>query len=277
MENGTRPAEIEQARSRMQQARVAAEYRQKERERLSQLDQRNATSASELDNAISAALEAEEALAEAKAAYELAVEGPRQEKIAQARAQVAMQDAIVRRLRDQIGKYTIRSRFAGYVTVKQTDVGAWVTRGDPVAEVIALDEVDIVAKVVEDHVPYIHVGDSARVELSALPHKAITGTVAAVVPQADVRSRTFPVKVRVANEMVGSEEPMLKAGMMSRVTLPTGETRQATLVPKMPWCWADGSRSCGSSSPTRSSRPKAACGRRWRRPCRFSWGSPPMT
>ncbi len=60
-----------------------------------------------------------------------------------------MQDAIVRKLKDQINKYTISSRFAGYVTVKDTDVGEWVTQGDSIAEVIALDEVDVVAKVVD--------------------------------------------------------------------------------------------------------------------------------
>lgn len=232
LENGTRPEDIEQARSRMERTRVAAEYLEKERIRLSQLSERNATSASELDRAASAALEAKEAYAEAKAAHELAVAGPRAEQIAQARAQVAMQDAIVRRLRDQIEKYTIRSRFAGYVTVKHTDVGAWVTRGDPVAEVVALDDVDIVAKVVESQTPYIKVGDSARVEVSAVPGKPLTGTVVAVVPQADVRSRTFPVKVRVKNELVGDEEPLLKAGMLARVTLATGERTEATLVPK---------------------------------------------
>ncbi len=232
MENGTLPTEIEQARARMERARVASEFRQKDFERLSLLSKRNAASDSELDTASSIALEAKEAFEEARAAYQLAIDGPRQERIAQARAQVAMQDAIVRRLRDQIRKYTIISRFAGYVTVKETDLGEWVTKGDPIAEVIALDEVDLVAKVVDSQVPYIKVGDSVRVEVPALPDQALTGTVAAVVPQADVRSRTFPVKVRVKNEISESSEPLLKAGMFARVTLATGARTHAKLVPK---------------------------------------------
>ena len=112
-----------------------------------------------------------------------------------------MQDAIVRRLRDQIKKHTIISRFAGYVTAEHTEVGQWVTRGDPVAEVVALDEVEIVAKVVESQIPFVHVGDSVRVEVPSLPDQLFTGTVSAVVPQADTRSRTFPVKVTVQNEI----------------------------------------------------------------------------
>lgn len=232
MENGSLPTEIEQARARMERARVSSEFRQKDYERLSLLNQRNATSESELDAASSAALEAKEAYDEAKAAYQLAVDGPRRERIAQARAQVAMQDAIVRRLQDQINKYTIVSRFAGYVTVKDTDLGEWVTQGDPIAEVVALDEVDVIAKVVDYQAPFIKVGDSVRVEVPALPDRTFVGTVASVVPQADVRSRTFPVKVRVQNEISSSSEPLLKAGMLARVTLATGVKTQATLVPK---------------------------------------------
>jgi RND family efflux transporter MFP subunit len=58
-----------------------------------------------------------------------------------------------------------------------------------------------------------------------------TGQVAFVVPQADVRTRTFPVKIRVKNEIT-DRGPLLSSGMYARVTLPTGEKQQALLVPK---------------------------------------------
>ncbi len=232
MENGSLPAEIEQTRARMERARVAAEFLTKDLQRLSTLSQRNATSESEVDGARSAAFEADQQYDDAKAAYQLAVDGPRRERIAQAKAQMAMQDAIVRKLKDQIKKYTIYSRFAGYVTIKDTDVGEWITQGDSIAEVIALDEVDVVAKVVDSQAPFIKVGDSVRVDVPALPDRALTGRVAAVVPQADVRSRTFPVKVRVTNEISPNSEPLLKAGMLARVMLATGAKTRAKLVPK---------------------------------------------
>ena len=208
-------------------------YLEAERVRLEQLISNRAISASEYERSdLPGRWKAEQKYEEAKAAHQLAVDGPRVEQIAQAKAQTAMQDAIVRRLRDQIKKHTIISRFAGYVTAEHTEVGQWVTRGDPVAEVVALDEVDIVAKVVESQVPYIHVGDSVRVEVPSLPTEVFTGSVAAVVPQADVRSRTFPVKVIVPNRITEAGTPLLKAGMLARLTLRTGDTQQAMLVPK---------------------------------------------
>jgi multidrug efflux pump subunit AcrA (membrane-fusion protein) len=46
-----------------------------------------------------------------------------------------------------------------------------------------------------------------------------------------LRSRTFPVKVRVENEITAAG-PLLKSGMLARVVLPTGKTQEALLVPK---------------------------------------------
>ena len=53
-----------------------------------------------------------------------------------------------------------------------------------------------------------------------------------VVPQADTRSRTFPVKIRIQNEIDDETGPLIKAGMLARVTLPTGPQSEALLVPK---------------------------------------------
>jgi RND family efflux transporter MFP subunit len=236
LENGSRPEEIEQARARREAAKALLSFLESERVRLEQLVSNRAISASDFERAISLAIEASEKYEEAKAAYRLAVDGPRVEQIAQARAQMAMQDAIVRRLKDQLQKHTVIARFAGYVSAEHTEVGQWLMRGDPVVEIVALDEVELVAKVVEEHIAYIKVGDTVRVEVPSLPQsmvkEALTGEVLTVVPQADIRSRTFPVKVAVRNRITESKEPLLKAGMLARVTLATGQPQQAMLVPK---------------------------------------------
>jgi RND family efflux transporter MFP subunit len=159
------------------------------------------------------------------------VAGPRKEVIAQARAQVAMQEATVERLKDQLTKHTIISRFDGYVTAEHTEVGQWVKQGDLVADVVALDEVEIVAYVVEQSVPFVRVGKLVNVEVPAIPGKRFDGVVSEVVPQADVQARTFPVKIRVVNEFT-DDVPLLKAGMYARVLLPTGAKHLATLVSK---------------------------------------------
>lgn len=232
LENGTRPEEIAQAKARMDSAQARMRYLTSRRTRWETLYNTNrAVSEEELEEAVSSSIEAEQAYQETKAAYELAVAGPRKELIAQARAQVAIQQATADRLKDQLTKHTIISRFDGYVTAEHTEVGQWVKQGDPVAEVAALDEVEVVAYVVEQHVPHIRVGGQVTIVIPALPGQDFPGVVTEVVPQADVQARTFPVKVRVKNS-VGDGGPVLKSGMYARVLLPTAERRMAILVPK---------------------------------------------
>jgi len=85
--------------------------------------------------------------------------------------------------------------------------------------------------VLETHIPFIEVGMSARVEVPAIPDRVFLGKVVIVVPQGDARSRTFPVKVELANEFKGTR-PLLNAGMLARVTLPTGVEKTSLMVPK---------------------------------------------
>lgn len=232
LQNGSQELEIEQAKARLEASRVLAEYLEKDTQRLSQLGANSAISASEVEDSHSRWIAAQQRHIEAQAAYQLVVDGPRPEKIAQAEFRVAMQAALVEKLKDQIAKHTMYSRFAGYVTVEHTEVGQWLPRGEPVAEIIALDEVDVLAKVIESHIPFIHVGDMATVEVPSLGGRKFNGIVAAIIPEADERSRTFPVKVRIANEFNAAGEPLLKAGMLARADLPTGNQQTVLMVPK---------------------------------------------
>lgn len=230
--NGTRPEDIERAQAKMLGAKARLTYFRSRRKRAEKLYQAgSAVSEENRDEAVSAAIAAEEDFHEAKVAHDLAVAGAREEQIAQARAQVRIQHAVVDKLTDQIKKHTIISRFDGYVTIKQTELGQWVTKGDPVVEVVALDTVAVVAYVPEVQIPHVRVGTDVRVEIPALPDRVFTGRVALIIPDADARARTFPVKVRVDNPPQDNG-PLLKAGMYARVTLSTGPTQNALLVPK---------------------------------------------
>jgi multidrug resistance efflux pump len=165
LQNGTRPAEIEQAKARMLSAEARMQYARSRRTRADNLfRQGQAMSEEQRDEMIALAVEAEQAYVDAKAAHQLAVEGPRKEQIAQAAAQVAFQQATVNRLKDQLQKHSIVSRFDGYITAEHTEVGQWVMQGDLVAEVAALDEVEVTAQVVEQYVPHIRVGMSVSVQ-----------------------------------------------------------------------------------------------------------------
>jgi RND family efflux transporter MFP subunit len=229
--NGTRPEELDQARARMQAAEARLEYATTHRDRVEQLFRQGGSSVAERDEAVTLYTAAMNEFAEAKAAYDLAELGPRKEKIAQAEAAAEMQAAVVEKLTDQKRKHTVIARFNGFITKKLTEVGAWVNTGDPVAEVAELDSVDVEAFVTEKQVPNIFVGMSVDVVVPALGAEPFEGVVHQIIPQADVRTRTFPVRVRVKNQ-ISDGTPRIKAGMLARAKLPIGPPQQSKLVPK---------------------------------------------
>lgn len=232
LEKGTRPLEVEQMEARMLAAKSRKDYMKLRRDRAVELfEKRGVTSKEVYDEAVSAADAAEQEYMDALKAYELAVEGPRVEQIKQAEARKNAQAAIVQELNDRINKYTIRSLFDGYLVKKSTEIGAWANSGGPIAEVAKLDEVDVVANVPEQDIPFVRVGREVQVEVFAYPGRKFPGKVAAVIPQADIRARTFPVKVRVPNQFEDNQ-PVLKAGMMGDVMLQTSETKLGLMVPK---------------------------------------------
>jgi HlyD family secretion protein len=233
MKNWTRPEELAQSRARVARTKALMDFAKQRYERLQSLAQAGGgLSQNELEESFSATVAAEENHRESLAANDLAEAGARDEKIAQAAAQVAIQTANVERLKDQLTKHTMISRFAGYVTAEHTEIGQWLKRGDPVAEVVALDEVDVEARLPEDYVAFVRPGSEATVIVPALPGQTLVGKVKRVVPQADERARTFPVLVRVTNIIGENDDPLLKAGMIARVALPTGAPHTALVVPK---------------------------------------------
>lgn len=176
-------------------------------------------------------------------------------RIAQAESKVRVQHALVERLRDMRKKHTVISRFNGYVVAKHSEIGQWANRGDVMAEVVAIDEVEVEAGVLEDHAEALRIGTPITVTVPSIG-KSFQGYVSKVNPQADPRTRTVPVKVRVVTTPLGEYQlmgaqmlgggppqvwhhaycqehgPVLKAGMLAQMELPIDFPQQALLVPK---------------------------------------------
>ncbi len=231
LENGSRPAEIRQAKAAMLAAKTAMEYHQKKKIRAEELYRSNALNADELQLIISEQIQAEQKYLQAMESHQLVVDGPRKERIEQARAQLAIQQTVVEKLEDQLTKHTIKAPFDGFISAEHTEVGQWVQRGELVAEVLAMNEIDILTQVPENVVPFVKQGMQVNVRIAALPEHLFTGQVVTIVPQADLRSRTFPVKIRVINK-IEDHVPLIKSGMIARITLPTGTKKKSLFIPK---------------------------------------------
>ena len=231
LQAGSRPEEIAQARAIVAGFEARLAYAKSRLTRLARLAERGTSTVDELQDAQTELQAIEAQLAGSQAALALAEAGPRREEIAQAAAAVAVQEAEVERIDDQLAKHTIRAPFAGWVVERFAEKGQWLSQGSLVARIAELDRVKIVAEVPEMSVRFLSPGAEVRLEFDAAPDQTWVGHVARVVPQADVLSRSFPVEVLLDNR-VADGEPVLKGGMLARAWLPVGKTGSATVVPK---------------------------------------------
>lgn len=234
LRNGALPQEIAQAKSRVAAAEVRRNFLRKRLERLTKLDSGVGIVSDEELQEVQSLLDAgDEQVSEAMEGLRLVELGPRPERIAQAEAKLEQQENIVALLEDRLAKYTVRAPFSGFVIRELTESGYWLQQGAPVAEIIEINHVDVEVYVPEGFIRFIRSGDPAPLKFDALPDikEPLVGKVIAIVPEAETRSRTFPVRVRLENQRIESGF-LVKPGMLARCSLPIGPTKEAILIPK---------------------------------------------
>ena len=230
--NGSRPEEIEKAKAHVEGAQGNFEYTEARLRRARRTyDNGAVVTLDEVEEALSQSIAAKNILQAATADYQMALEGPRKERIAQARAEVTVQNKVIQQIEDRIGLHTLKAPFDGYVVKRHNEVGGWASAGKPVVEMIELNPMEVEVLVSEKFVTHVRPAAKAIVRFDALSDREFIGEVVQVVPQADLRSRTFPVIVQLENP-TQANQPLIKAGMFARVTLHSHPENEALMVPK---------------------------------------------
>jgi hypothetical protein len=106
------------------------------------------------------------------------------------------------------------------------DPGAFVSQQAPVADVVDITRVRLVANVVEKDLKELQSGNSATVEVDAYPGEKFSGRIARVSPVLDPATRTAPIEIEIPNP-----EYRLKPGMYARVGITTQAKKQALVLP----------------------------------------------
>jgi HlyD family secretion protein len=231
------PREIELAESKLVEAKARVQFSEKDLERQNRLKaQDGVVSETEYEQALTQhqvntqlAAQASSELARLKATSDL--------RLRQVESRIKAAEQEILRLEDLKSKYTLRAPFDGYVINKLTEVGAWLRSGDPIAEIVHLENLEFEFAVPQQYLGEIQRsfekgGESlkARIEIEGLS-ETIEGQVDTIVPQADLRSRTLPVRAKIANVERGGL-PLLRPGMIGRASLSFGERREVILVKK---------------------------------------------
>ncbi len=143
-----------------------------------------------------------------------------------ARAQLTQSQARLEELRITLANTVIASPVNGFVAKRAVDAGAYVSQNAPIADVVDISLVRLVANVVEKDLRRVEQGEAAKVEVDAFPGETFAGRVARVAPVLDPSTRTAQIEVEIPN--AGNR---LKPGMYARVSLTIEERTNALTVP----------------------------------------------
>ena len=230
-----RLSELEAGPRREERAQLAAAVRiaerrfeeaERDRERAENLFAGGAVSRQQRDAAATAAEVAEQALAQAREALQLAVEGTRPEQIAAARAAVQQAEAQQARARATLTDAVVVAPFAGRVTVKHREPGEVVAPGAPVITLQDPSDRWVRIYVREDRIGGVHIGQAAVIRSDTYEDRTYEGRVSVIGTEAEFTPRNvqtqeertrlvYPVKVRI----IGDPNFELKPGVPADVEL----------------------------------------------------------
>jgi RND family efflux transporter MFP subunit len=144
-----------------------------------------------------------------------------------ARAQFEQAKARLEELRINLANTNILSPVDGFVGKRFLDPGASVGPNAPVASVVDIRSVRLVANLVEKDTKRVVAGTPAEVEVDAFPGEKFMGKVSRVAPVFDPATRTAEMEIEVPNPGF-----QLKPGMYARVQLTIGTKPDALTVPR---------------------------------------------
>lgn len=150
-------------------------------------------------------------------------------RAAQQRLQLlGMSPGLIRQI-DQSGRarsvVTVTAPIGGVIKTLSVRSGMSVSAGETLAEISGLGTVWLNAAVPEAMAGQVRMGQPVTATLAAYPGESFSGRVTAVLPQAQVESRTLQVRIELPNR-----SGRLRPGMFANVQL-TSTARPAILVP----------------------------------------------
>jgi len=129
-------------------------------------------------------------------------------------------------VRARLDKMTIRAPFAGMVGLRAVSLGDFVSEGQDIAPLVAIDPLKVDFRVPEMYLTRLKVGQTLTIKLDALPDEQREGQVFAVSPVVDAGGRSVLLRATVPNK-----DGVLRPGMFARVQLIFNQD-QALVVPE---------------------------------------------
>lgn len=237
---GSRPEEIRNARARVRAIEADLEQAQANLRRTEKLAKDNFATQQKLDEdrARVNSLEAQQKAAEQE--LSLAIQGPREEDIAEARARLRADEAELALALQRLDYTKLLAKERGVVKTRIVEPGAVVLGNAPVYTIALSDPVWVRSYVSEPDLGRIHPGMAAAVSTDSFPDEAYEGWIGFISPVAEFTPKTVETReVRTSlvyrvRVYVKNPDNRLRQGMPATIRLKpeTDEEKAGTAAPR---------------------------------------------
>lgn len=117
--------------------------------------------------------------------------------------------------------------FSGVITSKNTEMGAYVNAGTPIAGMADIAQLKILLAVSESNVYQLRKGQEVKVNANVYPGVTYKGIISSISPQGS-SAHTFPVEIVIAN----NHENPLKAGTYVNTRVDMGKSGKVLMIPR---------------------------------------------
>jgi len=131
----------------------------------------------------------------------------------QARASLDSAEAAVDAKQALIHKKAIRAPFSGQLGIADINLGQYLSPGDAIVPLQALDPVYVDYTLPERHLPDVRVGQAVEVEVQARPGRRFKGAISAIDPGIDRGTRSLRLRATLDNP-----DWLLRPGMFAEVS-----------------------------------------------------------
>ncbi len=153
--------------------------------------------------------------------------GVTQQQLDQARLNARNAQNRLKQAQVRVGDANVRAPFNGIVNKRFVELGAYVSPGNQLFEIVDVSRLKLAVTVNESQVANLKVGDKVRIRSNVFPDKSFSGKVSFIAPQAD-NSLNFPVEIEIGSNP-GNQ---IKAGMYGTAIFEFPEQAPSITVPR---------------------------------------------
>lgn len=165
----------------------------------------------------------------ARQQLDVAINAARQnnQAIAAAKADVETAQTQVNEAQQAIADTIIRAPFSGFVSSRPVAVGEFVSSASIVATILRTNPIKVQIQVAEADLPYVGLGRGVSVEIDAYKDRKFAGTVTSVNPAVDPVSRSAIVEASIQNG-----DNALRPGMFATARINKEGGGKGVFIPK---------------------------------------------